>query len=82
MAAQQRPGFDKFMADSLASSLLAVEDFTAFAERCQQMAADKRQKEVDEEQEDEVSEDLSEDTLARLVTRDSLIGVSFARSPD
>ena len=27
------------------------------------------------------SEDLSEDMLARLVTRDSLIGVSFARSP-
>jgi len=28
------------------------------------------------------SEDLSEDNLARLVTRDSLIGVSFARSPE
>ncbi len=28
------------------------------------------------------SEGLSEDALARLVTRDSLIGVSFARSPD
>ena len=28
------------------------------------------------------SEHLSEDKLARLVTRDSLIGVSFARSPD
>ena len=28
------------------------------------------------------SEDLSEETLARLVTRDSLIGVSFAKSPD
>lgn len=28
------------------------------------------------------SEDLNEDKLARLVTRDSLIGVSFAQSPD
>lgn len=54
LAAQQRPGFDKFMADSLASSLLAVEDFASFAERCQMMAAERRKKAEEEAEEEEL----------------------------